>query len=184
MMMTLLFGRDNHGMDARTRLENPALLTTARLAARPDFRLGNTLVSPSTRTVSGPGGEAAVEPRILQVLLALSDARGAVVTRDCLFNCCWGHAFVGDDSLNRAVSGVRRLAATIGEGGFAVETVPRTGYRLVVGPGPSGLGTTRRAVLAGACGTVLGGLSLWALLRARSDPPAPPCAPVADGSNP
>jgi tetratricopeptide (TPR) repeat protein len=54
-----------------------------------------------------------------------------VVTRETLFRRCWGSSSVGDDSLNRAIAGVRRIAAGVGDGSFAVQTVPRTGYRLI-----------------------------------------------------
>jgi hypothetical protein len=62
-------------------LANDGLVTTAELAARPDFKLGLVDVSPSSRTVTGPGGPADVEPRVMQVLVVLADAAGQVVTR-------------------------------------------------------------------------------------------------------
>ncbi|HXG80716.1 MAG TPA: winged helix-turn-helix domain-containing protein [Sphingomicrobium sp.] len=128
------------------------LLRTADLAARGAFRLGEALVNPGTRTVSGPGGEADLEPRVMQVLVVLADAAGTVVTRETLFQRCWGNVFVGDDSLNRAVAGVRKVAETVAAGSFTVETVPRTGYKLVVnsgaGPGSPATSLTRRHAIA------------------------------------
>ena len=44
----------------------------------------------------------------MQVLVVLADAAGQVVTRETLFNRCWGGVYVGDDSLNRAVAAVRK----------------------------------------------------------------------------
>lgn len=41
-----------------------------------------------------------------------------------------GGLMVGDDSVNRAIAGVRRIAAEVAPGAFEVETIPRTGYRL------------------------------------------------------
>ena len=126
-------------------------LTPAALAVVPDFRLGKTSVCPATRNVSGPGGEAQIEPRVMQVLIALADARGGVVTRDALLNRCWGGVFVGDDSLNRAIAGVRRIAAGVAGGSFEIETISRTGYRLIVKSFDHSLALkgSRRAVLAG-----------------------------------
>ena len=72
-----------------------ALLTTADLALRPDFALGRTLISPSARRVTGPGGTIAVEPRVMQILVVLADAEGKVVTRDTLFRRCWGGVWTG-----------------------------------------------------------------------------------------
>jgi DNA-binding winged helix-turn-helix (wHTH) protein/Flp pilus assembly protein TadD len=105
--------------------------TAADLAKRPPFRLGDTLVVPASREVRGPGGEAAIEPRVMQVLLALVDAAGAVVTRDELIRTCWNNQIVGEDAINRAVAELRKVARTLAGGGFAVETIPRTGYRLI-----------------------------------------------------
>jgi len=84
------------------RLANEGLLTTAELAARPDFTLGAARISPSSRSVTGPGGAADLEPRVMQVLVVLADAAGQVVTREALFQRCWGGVYVGEDSLNRA----------------------------------------------------------------------------------
>jgi tetratricopeptide (TPR) repeat protein len=67
----------------------------------------------------------------MQVFLLLLDAGGKVVTRNTLFDECWGGAMVGDDSLNRAIGKVRKIAAETAPGFFEVETIPRTGYRLV-----------------------------------------------------
>ena len=107
------------------------LMTTASLADRADFAVGDALVCPATRTISGPGGSTQVEPRVMLVLIVLADAGGAVVTRDRLLARCWGGVYVGDDSLNRAIAGVRRVASTIAADSFEIETIPRTGYRLM-----------------------------------------------------
>ena len=106
------------------------LLKNAELAARLDFWLGTLLVSPSARTISGPGGSNAIEPRVMQVLVVLADAAGAVVTRQTLLQRCWGGVYVGDDSFNRAIAGVQR-AASQPAGSFEVETSAHglTAYR-------------------------------------------------------
>lgn len=164
--------------------EHHLLLNTAELAARPDFDLGKSVISPSARTIRGPRGAAPVEPRVMQVLVVLADARGSVVTRETLFRRCWGEVFVGDDSLNRAIAGVRRLAGGIGDGTFEVETVPRTGYRLKVtsngGSQPQlqatpdlSLVSSRRWILGtGVAAAAAAGLGIWSSLRNSIDPRA------------
>lgn len=142
-------------MNLEARLEG--LVTTAELAGRPDFKLGGAIVSPSSRTLSGPGGKVDVEPRVMQLLVVLADAEGAVVTRETLFRRCWGSRSVSDDSLNRAVGALRRIAAGIAGGSFEVETIPRTGYRLTTSPA-AGVATrgppaTRRGVIAAGLAT-------------------------------
>lgn len=106
------------------------MLKLRDLAVRSDFRIGAMSVSPSRRLVEGPSGATSLEPLIMQVFLRLLDSRGCVVTRDELFDECWGGSIVGDDSLNRAIAGVRRIAAEVAPGLFEIETIPRTGYRL------------------------------------------------------
>lgn len=147
--------------------------TTSELARRAPFRLGETLITPASREVAGPGGHATIEPRVMQVLVVLADAAGAVVTRDDLIRLCWNRQVVGDDALNRAVAEVRRVARTAGSGDFVVETIPRTGYRLTAAPGVelataaawgSGPVASRRLVLAAsAIGLLAVGAGAWTL---------------------
>lgn len=157
------------------------------LARRPDFRLGSATVRPSIRTVEGPTGSVTTEPRVMQVLVAFVDANGAVLTRDDLLRTCWSGMIVGDDSINRAVAEVRRIARATGAG-FGVETIPRVGYRLtgsslkVPEPGSSLVESpaivdapvgnpTRRWVLGGAiAATGAAAFGLWAALKPKQDP--------------
>jgi hypothetical protein len=49
------------------------------LARTPDFALGSLQVSPSAREVARAGWKDSLEPRVMQVLVALPQADGAVV---------------------------------------------------------------------------------------------------------
>jgi len=115
----------------------------------------------------------------MQVLVVLADAGGQVVTRGTLFDRCWGGVFVGDDSLNRAIAAVRKVAAEIADGSFEIETIPRTGYRLTsssvekldtVVLKDSKPPMSRRALIAGGAGVAVlaGGGLLWSI-RSRDD---------------
>jgi DNA-binding winged helix-turn-helix (wHTH) protein/Tfp pilus assembly protein PilF len=124
----------------------------------------------------------------MQVLVTLADAEGSVVTRDTLFRRCWGGVYVGDDSLNRAISGVRRVAATVGAGTLNIETITRTGYRLVVREQSndlrpekedsnaaklralSAVAPTRRQMLIGGSAAAIFGLGALTLLGRADDP--------------
>lgn len=162
------------------------MLKLRDLAVRDDFRVGPLCVSPSRRRVQGPGGEVHLEPLIMHVFLLLLDAGGRVVTRDELFDQCWGAAAVGDDSLNRAVARVRQAGAQIAPGLFEIETIPRTGYRLtgeILGlvkdeasesPTPKGKKPiSRRSLIAGGAAAIAAGAAgLWWNAGDRSDPRA------------
>jgi DNA-binding winged helix-turn-helix (wHTH) protein len=159
------------------RVTADGFVSTSDLAARPDFVIGQAIVSPSTRMLTGPGGTTDVEPRVMQVLVVLAEAEGQVVTRETLFRRCWGSPNVGEDSLNRAVSAIRKLAAGAGGSSFAIENISRTGYRLSGGLPAQGVseedprrGLARREVAGGALGLVaLGGLGAWAAVNSTED---------------
>ena len=79
------------------------------LAREADFRLGGALVRPSTREVIAGGRREPVEPRVMQVLVALARRQGEVVSRDELIASCWGGRFVGEDAINRCIGQLRKL---------------------------------------------------------------------------
>lgn len=99
------------------------------LASEPDFALGVALVHPSGCEVVVGEARSRLQPRVMQVLVALSRAEGAVVARDDLISCCWGGVAVGDDALNRCIQRLRRLGEEF-PGSMTIETIPRIGYRL------------------------------------------------------
>lgn len=121
------------------------------LGTHPDLERPGLHLAPSTRTLHGPAGPVVVEPRVMQVLLALAGARGDVVPREALLRAGWGPAVVGDDALHRAVAGGRRALRQAGAADWTVETIARVGYRLV-GPSapPAGAGGPTREAAAGA----------------------------------
>jgi TolB-like protein/Flp pilus assembly protein TadD len=102
-----------------------------QLAHQAAFSLGALEVRPPTREVVTPGGREVLQPRVMQVLVALANADGAVVSRDDLIASCWGGRVVGEDAITLVMMKLRKLAARSG-GAFAVETIPRVGYRLAM----------------------------------------------------
>lgn len=107
-----------------------------QLAHQAAFSLGTLDVRPPTREVVFPHGREVLQPRVMQVLVMLARARGAVVSRDDLIASCWDGRVVGEDAITLVMMKLRKLAARSG-GAFAVETVPRVGYRLAtlqIGP--------------------------------------------------
>lgn len=104
-----------------------------QLAHQAAFSLGSLDVRPPTCEVVWPQGREVLQPRVMQVLVALARAGGAVVSRDDLIATCWGGRVVGDDAITLVMMKLRKLAER-SHGAFAVETVPRVGYRLTVAP--------------------------------------------------
>lgn len=99
------------------------------LARCADFMLGDLLVRPSQRSIEANGAQLSLEPRVMQVLVALSERVNNAVSRDELMQRCWNGAVVGDDALQRCIVRLRRFAED--HGGFSIDTVSKIGYRLL-----------------------------------------------------
>ena len=91
-------------------------------------------IDPALREAVWPGGRATLQPRAMQVLIVLADAKGAVVSRDQLVARCWGGRAVGSDAVHRVVHLLRQLSESSECCGFSVDTVARVGYRLIAAP--------------------------------------------------
>jgi len=118
------------------------------LAAEPPLVVGELRIEPRLRRiVHAGGGEQVVEPRVMQVLIALLKARGGVVSRDELLQSCWNGTVVGEDAIERVIGRIRRLTERFE--GLRLETVTKVGYRLLAegGAGPAPEPAARRPVI-------------------------------------
>jgi DNA-binding winged helix-turn-helix (wHTH) protein len=101
------------------------------LAHENSFTLGPLTVTPPTRCITHTDGRREVlEPRVMQVLVALVRAGGDTLTREDLTSLCWQDRVVGDDAISRVLSRLRRTAEGLGAGVFRIETITKVGYRL------------------------------------------------------
>ena len=84
-------------------------------------------------------GEALVEvaPRALDLLVALVERAGDVITKDELMQRVWPDTFVEEANLSVNVSALRKALGTGQDGHSYIQTVPRRGYRFVVPPSDS-----------------------------------------------
>ena len=150
------------------------------LAHEPPFRIAEAEFRPATREVTFGGETSIVEPRVMQLLVALHAADGGVVSKNDLATLCWEGRIVGEDAINRVVSRLRSVAEKQAGGQFRVETITKVGYRLLpaneaVEPEPIRShaaeqpgGASRRALLAGGAAAALlaaGGIGFNLLRR-------------------
>lgn len=118
------------------------------------IELGEFRIDQLRRTISGPAGEVTVEPKIMAVLLMFAGRPGEVITRREFIDFIWAEEYGGDESLTRAVSHLRKVFADSRGHQAHIETIPRTGYRLIVenrlmGANARGV-TCRQRLTAGA----------------------------------
>ena len=108
-------------------------MSVISLAEEPAFSLGDLTVRPALRqVVCADGSEHILEPRVMQVLVALAKAQAGIVSRDKLIEQCWEGRIVGEDAINRVIGRLRQFAQAGTAGAFRIDTVPRVGYRLLV----------------------------------------------------
>jgi DNA-binding winged helix-turn-helix (wHTH) protein len=93
------------------------------------YSFGSFELDSAARALTRNGLRVPLAERHFDVLLRLVAQAGAVVSKDALVEAGWGDVAVTDNSLEQAVSALRRL---LGEGPQAqpcIQTVPRQGYR-------------------------------------------------------
>jgi len=112
------------------------------LAHAREFVVGPVRVVPALRTITGPAGEEVIEPKVMQVLIALnmaldqgtSGAGDTILSRDDLIERCWEGRVVGESSINRVISLLRSALKSVCGDTVKVENVPKVGYRLFLDP--------------------------------------------------
>lgn len=96
-----------------------------------DFRLGSLVVRPSLNNIVLHGTTTRLEPKVMAVLLCLSEHAGSVVTKEQLIEAVWPDTFVGDDVLIRCISELRRALHDDPKAPRVIETISKKGYRLL-----------------------------------------------------
>ena len=97
------------------------------------FQLDELRVDPLAGEVSGPGGRARLDRKVMDVLVFMARHAGHVVTREELHTALWPGAVVTDDAATRCFYELRRqLSRAGGHDRYRalVETLPKRGYRL------------------------------------------------------
>lgn len=142
------------------------------LAREPPFSLGLLSVHPPTRQVVALGQRLTLEPKVMQVLVALARAGGTVVTRDQLIDCCWEGRSVGNDAVDRVIGRIRVLAREVARDSFKIETIPRVGYLLLpteAEPASATAATTaRRAPFFSRRGVIGGSVAMFSAAAAAA----------------
>jgi Tol biopolymer transport system component/DNA-binding winged helix-turn-helix (wHTH) protein len=95
------------------------------------FVVGTCRVEPRELRVHRDGTELRLEPRIMQVLLALARRGGSTISRDELLAEAWPGLVVSDDAIHRAIYRLRSVLSEDPRTDPVIETVPKVGYRLI-----------------------------------------------------
>lgn len=93
------------------------------------YTFDHIVVDAVARRVTRSGEVVAIPDRHIGVLLHLLAHAGSLVSKDQLIESAWEGLAVTDNSLEQAISGLRRVLGDAPGGAPYIQTVPRQGYR-------------------------------------------------------
>jgi len=95
------------------------------------YEFGEFTLDATERRLSRSGQAVPLEPKALDVLVALLRRAGRLVTRRELLDLVWPGSFVEEGILAVHVSALRKALGDRGDGPRSIETVARSGYRFI-----------------------------------------------------
>ena len=101
------------------------------LAGKSSFFIADKLIEPASNSIISEGKTTRVEPKAMRVLLLLASHAGQVVSREELEDVVWENMIVGPDALTNTVIKLRRALGDEAKNAKFIETIPKTGYRLI-----------------------------------------------------
>jgi DNA-binding winged helix-turn-helix (wHTH) protein/tetratricopeptide (TPR) repeat protein len=96
------------------------------------FLIGECLIEPLKNRIVRGDAEVHVEPRVMDVLVCLSEHAGDVVSREILNQRVWTNLVVTDQAVTNCISELRQHLGDDRSTNRVIETIPKRGYRLVV----------------------------------------------------
>lgn len=121
------------------------------------YRFGEFRLDPSTRELLHGDDRVVLAPKLFECLLWLIEHRDRAVGRDELIAAVWGKVDAGDNLLAQVIARLRRMLDA--DGGSAIRTIPRFGYRWVAStecvaqPDPAAAPAAATADVAAAAGS-------------------------------
>ncbi len=101
----------------------------------PPFTVADWVVEPASLEIACAGRVVRLEPKVMALLVYLAERRGQVVPREELEAQLWPGVVVGYDSLTGAVQKLRRAFADDPRDPRVIETISKSGYRLIADVG-------------------------------------------------
>lgn len=95
------------------------------------FRVGEWFVEPMLNRVRREDETIQLEPKVMEVLLCMARRPGKTVTKERFKKKVWTETIVTDDVLSRCISQLRKVFDDDPKDPSYIETIRKTGYRLV-----------------------------------------------------
>ncbi|MGB6987297.1 MAG: winged helix-turn-helix domain-containing protein, partial [Candidatus Aquilonibacter sp.] len=97
--------------------------------------LGKLTIDDEALVIALDGRTLPAPPKVVELILALGERRGDVLTKQTLLERLWPQGYADDATLWQTIYLARKLLAKTGQA--SIETQPRRGYRIVVVVSPS-----------------------------------------------
>src|SRR5262249_4274533 len=94
-------------------------------------KVGSWIVDPGRNSMSCEGRTVRLEPKVMEVLLCLSQHPGETLSKGQLFQAVWPNTVVTEDVLTRCIVELRRAFDDDARNPHTIETIAKRGYRLV-----------------------------------------------------
>ena len=95
------------------------------------FQFGEWQISPLTNSILNGAERRQMEPRAMDVLMALCRNPQAVVSSEVLLEQCWGNTVYGDNPVHKTITQLRRVLGDTAAESRYIETIRKRGYRTV-----------------------------------------------------
>ncbi len=106
--------------------------------------MGVWIVDPAANRIKHGEDEVRLEPKVMRVLVLLAERHGLVVSRSDLENRVWPRMLVTDDAVTNTLIKLRRALGDDARNPAYIETIAKSGYRLIAEVAPFEK-TTRKA---------------------------------------
>jgi adenylate cyclase len=100
------------------------------------LEIGDWQFHPGSHELGRNGKMIRLEPRVASLLLYLARRAGEPVSREVLLEALWPGVVVSDEALTNAVNKLRRAFGDDRANPRVIETLPKTGYRLIAAVQP------------------------------------------------
>ena len=99
--------------------------------SRATYHFGPFSIDSEARVLFRNGERVPLPPKAADLLLALVEREGQIVTKDELLKQVWPDTFVEEGNLARHISLLRKILGETADGASYVETAPKRGYRFL-----------------------------------------------------
>jgi DNA-binding winged helix-turn-helix (wHTH) protein/TolB-like protein/Tfp pilus assembly protein PilF len=113
---------------------------------RARLQVGPWWADRTTNELGRTGATVRIEPKAMEVLMALAERAGHVVSREELLTAVWPGVVVGDEALTQSIIKLRKALGDDPRSPVYIETIPKRGYRLIA---PLGEAEDTRSMPAG-----------------------------------